>query len=202
MPFSTDTRTIRPGDTYVAIVGETHDGHDFVADAVARGAAAVVVERDPGPLEGDAEVTVVDDAVGHLVGLASRRVREMGLRTVAITGSVGKTTTRTAVGAVLRQSFRVQTSEGNKNTPLGLSLTLLNADLTPETVLVLEMGARLAGDIRELCAAFPPTVGVATNVRGVHLETFGSLDGGGGGGASSARSPRSCAGWPRAGRPS
>ena len=177
MAFSTDTRTIQPGDTYVAIRGETHDGHAFVGDAVAKGAAAVVVEQDPGPLADGVAVTVVDGAVRHLVDLASGRVRELGLETVAITGSVGKTTTRTAIGAVLRESFRVQTSEGNKNTPLGLSLTLLNADLGPDTVLVLEMGARLAGDIKELCAAFPPTVGVVTNVRGVHLETFGSLDG-------------------------
>ena len=185
MAFSTDTRTIKPGDTYVAIVGETHDGHAFVADAVEKGAAAVVVERDPGPLTGavpggvaeGVEVVRVESSVGYLVERASKRVRQLGLPTVAITGSVGKTTTRTAVGAVLRQAFRVRTSEGNKNTPLGLSLTLLNADLTSETVLVLEMGARLAGDIKELCAAFPPTVGVVTNVRGVHLETLGSLDG-------------------------
>ena len=177
MAFSTDTRTIQPGDTYVAIVGETHDGHAFVGDAVEKGAAAVVVERDPGPLAEGVDVVQTESSVGYLVERASERVRQLALPTVAITGSVGKTTTRTAVGAVLRQAFRVQTSEGNKNTPLGLSLTLLNADLTPETVLVLEMGARLAGDIRELCAAFPPTVGVVTNVRGVHLETLGSIDG-------------------------
>ena len=177
MAFSTDTRTLQPGDTYVAIVGETHDGHRFVGDAVEKGASAVVVERDPGSLADGVEVVRVESSVGWLVGRASERVRALGLPTVAITGSVGKTTTRTAVGAVLRQAFRVQTSEGNKNTPLGLALTLVNADLTPETVLVLEMGARLPGDIKELCAAFPPTVGVVTNVRGVHLETLGSVDG-------------------------
>ena len=175
MAFSTDTRTIQPGDTYVAIRGETHDGHDFVADAVAKGATAMVVEQDVDA--GDARVIRADDATDWLVQRASARLKTLGLDTVAITGSVGKTTTRTAIGAVLRQSFAVQTSEGNKNTPLGLSLTLLNADLTPDTVLVLEMGARMPGDIKELCDAFPPTVGVATNVRGVHLETMGSLDG-------------------------
>ena len=177
MAFSTDTRTIQPGDTYVAIVGETHDGHDFVADAVGKGAAAVVVEREPGSVGEGVEVVRVESSVGHLVERASQRVRSLGLRTVAITGSVGKTTARTAVGAVLREAFRVQTTEGNKNTPLGISLMALNADLAPETVLVLEMGARLPGDIAELCRAFPPTVGVVTLVRGVHLETLGSLDG-------------------------
>ena len=175
--YSTDTRTLQPGDTYVAIVGETHDGHDFVQDAVEKGAGAVVVEREVGAVPDGVGVTVVESAVGHLVALASERVRRLGLETVAITGSVGKTTARTAIGAVLREAFRVQTTEGNKNTPLGISLMLVNADLTPETVLVLEMGARLPGDIAALCAAFPPTVGVVTNVRGVHLETLGTVDG-------------------------
>ncbi|WP_412062797.1 UDP-N-acetylmuramoyl-tripeptide--D-alanyl-D-alanine ligase [Rubrivirga sp. IMCC45206] len=176
MAFSTDTRTLQPGDTYVAIRGETHDGHAFVPQALAKGAAALIVE-EPVEAPADVDVTEVASSIDHLVALASTRVRQLGCRTVAITGSVGKTTARTAVVAVLSQAFTVKGSEGNKNTPLGLSLTLLNADLTPETVLVLEMGARLSGDIKELCAAFPPTVGVVTNVRGVHLETLGSLDG-------------------------
>ncbi len=176
MAFSTDTRTLQPGDTYVAIRGETHDGHAFVDDAVAKGATAVVVEQPVPEAEG-VKVIQVESSIGWLVARASAHVRGLGLRTVGITGSVGKTTTRTAIGAVLRESFQVQTSEGNKNTPLGLSLTLLNADLTPDTVLVLEMGARFSGDIKELREAFPLTVGVITNVRGVHLETMGSLDG-------------------------
>ena len=176
MAFSTDTRTLQPGDTYVAIRGETHDGHAFVADAVAKGATSVVVEQ-PVPEAGDAEVIQTESSVDWLVERAGSRIRDLGLETVAITGSVGKTTTRTAIVSVLSQAFTVKGSEGNKNTPLGLSLTLLNADLTPDTVLVLEMGARFKGDIKELCQAFPPTVGVITNVRGVHLETFGSLDG-------------------------
>lgn len=174
--YSTDTRTLQPGDTYVAIRGETHDGHAFVPQALARGAVALVVE-EPVEAPDGVEVTEVASSIDHLVALASTRVRQLGCQTVAITGSVGKTTTRTAVVAVLSQAFTVKGSEGNKNTPLGLSLTLLNADLAPETVLVLEMGARIPGDIQELCDAFPPTVGVVTNVRGVHLETLGSLDG-------------------------
>ena len=182
MAFSTDTRTLQAGDTYVAIRGETHDGHAFVADAIAKGARAVVVDTVPEADDGagvadGAEVILTGDTVGWLVQRASERVRDLGCETVAITGSVGKTTTRTAIASVLRQSRTILASTGNLNTPLGLSLTLLNADLAPDTVLVLEMGARMAGDIRELCAAFPPTVGVVTNVRGVHLETLGSLEG-------------------------
>lgn len=174
MAFSTDTRTIQPGDTYVAIRGETHDGHAFVEDAVAKGATAVVVDHD---LEVEAEVIVADDTVRWLVDRASAFVREVGCDVVGITGSVGKTTTRGAIVSVLSQAFEVRSSEGNKNTPLGISLTVLNTTLTPAAKLVLEMGARFKGDIRELREAFPLTVGVAVNVRGVHLETFGSIEG-------------------------
>ena len=176
MPYSTDTRTIQPGDVYVAIRGETHDGHRFVPDAIDKGAAGVVVEEPVDAPDG-VEVVVTPSSVDWLVERASAKVRDLGCETVAITGSVGKTTARTAIASVLRQRRDVVASTGNLNTPLGLSLLLLNADLTPETVLVLEMGARLPGDIAELCRAFPPTVGVVTAVRGVHLETLESLDG-------------------------
>ena len=174
--YSTDTRTLRPGETYVAVRGDLHDGHDFVPQAVERGAGAVVVERDV-EVPAHVRVTRVESAVGHLVERASEKVRQSGARVVAITGSVGKTSARAAVSAVLAEAFRVVASEGNKNTPLGLSLGLLNRDFDAESVLVLEMGARLPGDIAELCAAFPPAVSVVTAVRGVHLETLGSVEG-------------------------
>lgn len=178
MTYSTDTRTLQPGETYVAIRGETHDGHDFVAQAVQKGAAAVVTERDLDPsVMGGAEVIRVESALDHLTGLASEKVRQSGARVVAITGSVGKTSTRAAVVAVLGEAFPVVASEGNKNTPLGLSLTVLNREFGPGHVLVLEMGARLAGDLGELCRLFPPTVSVVTNVKAVHVETLGSIDG-------------------------
>lgn len=176
MPYSTDTRTLRPGDVYVAIRGETHDGHAFVPQAVAKGASGVVVEEDVAVPEG-VEVVRVESALGYLVERATEKIRRLDPDVVAITGSMGKTSTRTAVMAVLREAFPVVASEGNKNTPLGLSLLVLNSDVTPETKLVLEMGARLEGDLRELCSYFPPRVSVVTNVRGVHVETFGSIEG-------------------------
>ena len=177
MTYSTDTRTLRPGETYVAIRGEVYDGHDFIADAVAQGAAAVVTERDLTAEEaGDADVIRVESALDFLTTRASAALRQSGADVVAITGSVGKTTTKTALVAVLREAFPVAYAEGNLNTPLGLSLSVLNQEAGPDTKWIMEMGARLAGDIRELCALFPPTVSVVTTVRGVHLETFGSLD--------------------------
>ncbi len=175
MAYSTDTRTLQPGDTYVAIRGETHDGHSFIPQAVERGAAGVVTEMDV-VVPAGVEVVRVGSALGYLIERAVEKVRRRGPSVVAITGSVGKTTTRAAVVAVLREAFEVVASEGNRNTPLGLSLLVLNREITPETKLVLEMGARLAGDIRELCGYFPPTVAVVTNVQGIHLETFGSVE--------------------------
>ncbi|MEM1115504.1 MAG: UDP-N-acetylmuramoyl-tripeptide--D-alanyl-D-alanine ligase [Bacteroidota bacterium] len=176
MPYSTDTRTLQPGDTYVAIRGETHDGHRFIPQALDKGATGIVTEVDVDVPEG-VRLTRVDDSVAHLVAEASAKLRRVGPEVVAITGSVGKTTTRTAIEAVLREGFSVTASEGNKNTPLGLSLMLLNRDFDADGVLVLEMGVRLPGDIAELCAAFPPTVSVVTAVKAVHVETLGSIDG-------------------------
>lgn len=176
MPYSTDTRTLQPGDTYVAIRGETHDGHAFIPQAIAKGAGGVITERDVEAPEG-VEVVRVESSVGYLVEQARAKLRRTAPDVVAITGSVGKTTTKMAVLAVLGEAFDVVASEGNKNTPLGLSLLLLNRDFDAETKLVLEMGARLEGDLRELCDHFPPTVSVVTNVRAVHVETFGSIDG-------------------------
>lgn len=176
MAFSTDTRTLGPGDVYVAIRGEKYDGHDFIPQAIRRGAVGVVTEVEVDVPPG-VEVVRVERALGYLVEQAVEKVRRIGPDVVAITGSVGKTTTRAAVRAVLREGFDVVASEGNKNTPLGLALLVLNNELTAGTKLVLEMGARNAGDIRELCGYFPPTVSVVTNVKGVHVETFGSVEG-------------------------
>ncbi|MCH7640021.1 MAG: UDP-N-acetylmuramoyl-tripeptide--D-alanyl-D-alanine ligase [Bacteroidetes bacterium] len=176
MTFSTDTRTLQPGDIYVAIRGEVYDGHDFILQAIEKGAAGIVTEVDVEAPE-NVEVIYVESTLDYLTRKASKKVRQHAPDVVAITGSVGKTSTKTAVHAVLAEAFDVVASEGNKNTPLGLSLTLLKADFDSETKLVLEMGARLKGDIKELCSHFPPTVSIVTNVKGVHVETFESIEG-------------------------
>lgn len=176
MSYSTDTRTLQPGDTYVAIRGEVHDGHTFIPQAIEHGATGIVTEEPVSAPDG-VEIIQVASTLGYLIEQAVAKVQRIQPDIVAITGSVGKTTTRTAVHAVLAQQFAVVASEGNKNTPLGLSLMLLNREFGPDTKLVLEMGARLEGDLKELCEYFPPTVSIVTNVKGVHVETFGSIDG-------------------------
>ena len=176
MPFSTDTRTLQPGDTYVAIRGERHDGHDFVQQAFDRGASDAVTERKIAGVRED-QLTIVPNTVIHLAELAHERVVRARARVVAITGSVGKTTTRNAVAQVLQGAGPVVASVGNLNTLLGLSLTLVNSDLRSNACLVLEMVATKKGDLSEITTYFKPDVSIVTNVRGVHLETFGSLDG-------------------------
>lgn len=190
MAYSTDTRTIRPGDTYVAIRGDVHDGHRFVGAAIEAGATSVVVDTasvaDGLSIPDGISSTVVGDTIAHLAELASQRVAASGADVVAITGSVGKTTTKAMLVSVLTQAFPVVFAEGNLNTPLGLSLTVLNApELDPdlhaltdarEVKIVMEMGARSVGDLAELTALFPPSVSIITVVRGVHLETFGTIE--------------------------
>ena len=178
MTYSKDTRTLQVGDIYVAIRGERHDGHAFVRDAIALGAAGAIVEKpvDTSGARDGFIVTQVDDSVRYLAEAARSKVDACKPDMVAITGSIGKTSTRNAIATVLGRKFSVVASTGNLNTLLGLSLTVLNADFGSDTKLVLEMGACKRGDIAELCAYFRPSIAVVTNVHGVHLETFGTID--------------------------
>lgn len=174
--FSKDTRSLLPGEYYVAIQGESFDGHDFIPKALQQGAAGLVVERPIPNLPQHVEVIVTENAIAWLVAQAQQRIRELQPKIVGITGSVGKTSTRKAVAHVLRGAFPVVEPQGNLNTPLGLALTILNGLTESGSVLVLEMGARNTGDILELTQMFRPDVSVVTTVQGVHLETFGTID--------------------------
>ncbi|HRR07584.1 MAG TPA: UDP-N-acetylmuramoyl-tripeptide--D-alanyl-D-alanine ligase [Rhodothermales bacterium] len=174
--YSKDTRTIAPGDWYVAIRGEVFDGHKFIPDAIAKGAVGVITEDEF--QAGLPEITVVrvENAIEHLVKLAQERIQLLNPKIIGITGSVGKTSTRTAMAHVLAAEFPVVVPEGNLNTPLGLALTILNGLTQDNSVMVLEMGARFVGDIAELTTAFRPDVSFVTTVQGVHLETFGNIE--------------------------
>lgn len=178
MAYSKDTRTLQAGDIYVAIRGERYDGHAFVRDAIALGAAGAIIEK-PVDTSGAREgftVTQVDDSVRYLAEAARRKVNACVPDVVAITGSIGKTSTRNAIATVLGRRFPVVASTGNLNTLLGLSLTVLNGEFGSDAKLVLEMGACKRGDIAELCEYFRPSIAVVTNVHGVHLESFGTID--------------------------
>ncbi|HNY78264.1 MAG: UDP-N-acetylmuramoyl-tripeptide--D-alanyl-D-alanine ligase [Sedimentisphaerales bacterium] len=170
--ISTDSRTTKAGDCFFALPGERFDGHDHVADAFARGAACAVVSRDvdaPGPL------LKVADTIVALGDLAREYRRMHAFKVVAITGSVGKTTTRQIVHHVLSRHFRTHQAQKNFNNTIGLPLTLLDARPDDE-VIVAELGANQLGEIAYLTRIAQPNVAVVTNVHPAHLAGFGSLD--------------------------
>ncbi|MBM3662056.1 MAG: UDP-N-acetylmuramoyl-tripeptide--D-alanyl-D-alanine ligase [Actinobacteria bacterium] len=176
--LSIDSRTLRPGQLFAAVRGE-RDGHDFVADAVAAGAGACLVERvDAEALSGTPALVVdsVSDALAALARLARDRIEATAAgRVVGVTGSVGKTTTKDLLASVLRQQYLTAASEKSFNNELGVPLTLANAPDDVEA-LVVEMGARGDGHIRTLCDLARPSVAVVTLVAAVHSEFMGGLD--------------------------
>ncbi len=174
-----DSRRVEPGQLFVALAGERTDGHRFLADAVAAGAAALLVTR---PLEaagvaalGDVTVVRVGDPVHALGAVAAAWRARFDPFVVGITGSIAKTSTKEAVAAVLGRSFVTLTTEGNRNNEIGLPLTLLR--LGPEhQAAVLEMGMYVGGEIADLARLGRPRVGVVTAIQGVHLSRIGSID--------------------------
>ncbi len=174
--YSIDSRTLQPGDLFFAIVGPRFDGHRFVADALARGAAAAVVARGAAATWKDAPALVrVGDTTRALQDLGAHVRRSKALKVVGITGSAGKTTAKEMTAAVLGTHYRTFRSEGNLNNTYGLPLTLLRMPDDREAA-VLEMGMSYCGEIERLTEIADPDVGVILNVLRVHLEHFGSLD--------------------------
>jgi UDP-N-acetylmuramoyl-tripeptide--D-alanyl-D-alanine ligase len=168
---SVDSRKVRGGELFFALRGRT-DGADFAPEAHFRGAVAAVASRQL-----QVPTVVVKDPLEALQELARWSLKRMNSPTVVgITGTVGKTTVKDAMEAILRSSGRrVAATAGNFNNEIGLPLTVLAADDRTE-VLVLEMGATHKGDIAHLCHIAPPEVGVLTAVSPVHLDSFGSLE--------------------------
>ena len=174
---SIDTRTLAPGDLFFAIRGLNRDGHAFVPAALAQGAAGAVVEARGSsgtPEAGRKFLIRVDDTTRALGALARHRRLESGARVVAITGSVGKTTTRAAAAAAIGAAFPVFQSRSNWNNHWGLPLSLLAAEGEP--VGVVELGMSAPGEIRDLTAIAVPDCGLITTIAEAHLEFFGSLD--------------------------
>ncbi len=175
--YSIDSRTIAPGQLFFAVKGERFDGHDFIEQALEKGAAgAVVCRAQLGRYASRAQLLAVEDTLIALQTLATAVRKLWGKPLVGVTGSAGKTTTKEAIAHVLGARFRVLKSEGNFNNQFGLPLMLLK--LEPEyEVAVIEMGMSHAGEIRALAGIAQPEIGVITNVAPVHLEFFDSLAG-------------------------
>ena len=180
---SIDSRSVQRGELFVAIRGPRFDGHDFVAAALERGAAAALVEAGrvgdyPGEIR--AKLLVAEDTLRGLQELAHEycdqwRKTKSGRRIAAVTGSAGKTTTKEILAALLAARFRVLKSEGNLNNEYGLPLTLFRlAD--EHDAAVVELGMSHRGELARLAEIARPDVGVVTNVAPVHLEFFSSVD--------------------------
>lgn len=168
-----DSRLIRPGDAFFAMRGEHLDGHDFVEEALRRGASAVVVDRRVG-VTGSRQV-VVPDTMAALEGLAGRVRDVLNPVVVGVTGSTGKTSVKDLLAAIVRPQMPVVASEKSFNNELGVPLTLVK--ITADTrVVVVEMGARGVGQIRALCNLARPHLGIVTNVGVTHYELFGSRE--------------------------
>lgn len=176
-----DSRSVSGGDVFIAIRGEVHDGHGFVEAARERGAVAAIVARDwadAWPAADRFPLLVVDDTVAALQRLASaiRAGRGDSLTVVGITGSIGKTSTKEVVAAVLSGRYATYRSPGNLNNEIGLPLAMLEIDRRDQ-VAVLEMGGAYAlGELTLLAAIARPSVAVVTNVYPVHLERMGTIE--------------------------
>ncbi len=172
--FHTDSREVVAGGVFFALRGAEMDGHEFVGDAIDRGAAALVVERGMGRIPGIVQVLVPDTwaALYALARFVRDRVRPLVL---AVTGSNGKSSTKEMLAAILALRYNVLRTSGNLNTETGVPLTMLRLE-REHTALVLEMGMQRAGDIGRLVALAQPSIGVVTNVGTVHMEFFASQE--------------------------
>ncbi len=168
-----DSREVRGGEVFFALPGQRTDGHLFVSDALRRGASCAVVQRRTRARKG-ARI-LVEDTLRALLDLASWWRGKLGAKVVAVTGSVGKTTTKELVAAALGSRLEVAKSPGTYNTEIGLPLTLLSTGKGAEAIVV-EMAMRGRGQIRQLCEVARPEVGIVTNVGSSHIGLLGSRE--------------------------
>ena len=177
---STDSRTVRQGELFIALKGGRFDGHHYALEALGKEAGGILIEEKKATdfrWNGDRSKTViaVRDTLQALGDLARSRRRRYGPTVVGITGSNGKTTTKEMIATCLQTTFRVLKTTGNLNNLIGLPLTLLSLT-EKERVVVLEMGMNVPGEIGRLTEIAEPDVGLITNIQEVHLEGMGSLE--------------------------
>ncbi|HET6454651.1 MAG TPA: UDP-N-acetylmuramoyl-tripeptide--D-alanyl-D-alanine ligase [Armatimonadota bacterium] len=170
---STDTRTIKPGELFFALKGENADGHAYVPKAIEAGAGVVISDESSLPGETNTIAIKVEDPLWALGDLAKYYRSLFKVRVVGITGSVGKTTTKEMLTAILKQKWKVLKNKANYNNEIGLPLTLFELDRSHE-VAVLEMAMRGLGEIQRLASIAKPEIGVITNIGISHIERLGS----------------------------
>ena len=172
-----DSRKVAPSACFFAIVGARTDGHEYLEAAISAGASALVVHQNPGQRAPNAEVAIieVDDTTAALQALAADIRKRVDPRVVAITGSLGKTSTKHFAAALLQKRWDLHSTPGNLNNHWGLPLSLLGLEEHHE-VMVAELGMSGPGEIRALTRIASPQIGVITNVAPVHMEFFASVE--------------------------
>ncbi len=173
--ISKDTRTLVPGDLYLALRGENHDGNLHARDAAAKGAAAAILDKPPADLPAGFPVIIVEDSLAALHRLAGAWRDRLALRVACITGSSGKTSTKEFTAAVLAARFRVIKTEGNLNNHIGLPLSILAASMADD-VAVWEIGMNHPGEIAPLAHLARPDLAIITNIGVAHIEYLGSRE--------------------------
>ena len=179
---STDSRTIRHGDLFIPLRGDTFDGHNFITKAVEAGAAAIIADSkwvEPNQIlfsSLNVPRLIVEDTVRTFGQLANAHRKKFKIPVLVIGGSNGKTTTKEMISSVLRTKFQILSTEGNLNNHVGVPQTILRLEKDHQ-IAVLEIGTNHFGEIDYLCSIAEPTHVLITNVGREHLEFFGSLDG-------------------------
>lgn len=174
--FSIDTRTLKKGDTYIAIKGENSNGNKYVKEAFNKGAVACIIDEDIELNDIGEEKTIikVKDGIKALQDLATYKRSLYNIPVVAVTGSVGKTSTKDIIASVVNQKYNVLKTEGNFNNHIGLPMTLLK--LKDHTAVVVEMGMNHFGEIETLTNIAKPTIAVITNIGTSHIGNLGSRE--------------------------
>ncbi len=170
---STDSRTMKPGDCFFAVKGDNFDGHDFLDQAIEKGARCVITQKDFQSQK--AAVLRVDDTIKALGDLARWYRRQIQAKVIAITGSAGKTTTRQIVFGALKDRFKCHQSPKSFNNNIGLPLTILAAEPEHE-FLIVELGSNAPGEISYLTRIAQPDIALVTNIYPAHLEGFGCIE--------------------------
>ena len=171
--FKRDTREIENGDVYIALKGEKFDGNDFYLDAINRGAKTCILSKDVEPYK-DVNIIKVEDTTKALQDIAKYKRSLYDIPVVAVTGSVGKTSTKDLIASVVSQGYNTLKTQGNLNNTIGLPLTVLA--LKDEEAMVVEMGMNQFGEISKLTNIAKPTIAVITNIGTAHIGNLGSRE--------------------------
>jgi len=167
-----DSRKVKPGDVFIALKGASFDGHDFIEEAVSKGALAVLSESN---IDLKADLILVEDTKKAMQRIANAILKKIDPLVVAVTGSSGKTTTKEMIYCALEGKYKVHKTEGNFNNDIGLPLTLFELESEHEIV-VLEMGMNNEGEIRLLTSIAEPDIAVITNIGESHIGRLGSKE--------------------------